>query len=259
MRTNSLRSAQNTELFDSASSAPKPPLDDPDSIDTDFNNTDTNKFTRAPNETKNEWSTRYMNLLASDLVYNAIKAEKSSNRKGSLLRAVKRIGMIANFRKTVIHSRELPHERAARKNQLKKEIFQRKSTGKTMQLSTDKNKPRDFDLGPLETLLEGNPKVPITCSCAAPDYLSFSTNFLYQHSLAISTNTNGFSQEADSWKISCPGCGKPMHYHSISEVLQIENAILEEYVRLARREGRGGEPRVKRSERSEAKRSDTIH
>ena len=37
----------------------------------------------------------------------------------------------------------------------------------------------------------------------------------------------------------CPGCGLPMHRHTLSEQMAVDNAIVEEYVRLCRRDGKG--------------------
>lgn len=37
----------------------------------------------------------------------------------------------------------------------------------------------------------------------------------------------------------CPGCGLPMHRHSLSEQIDIDKAIVEEYVRLCMRDGKG--------------------
>ncbi|GMH95173.1 hypothetical protein TL16_g13094 [Triparma laevis f. inornata] len=39
--------------------------------------------------------------------------------------------------------------------------------------------------------------------------------------------------------IPCPGCGLPMHRHGLGEVLRIEEDVVEEYVRLNRRDGDG--------------------
>lgn len=58
------------------------------------------------------------------------------------------------------------------------------------------------------------------------DYLT-DFNFLYSHSLGNGDST------------ACPGCGLPLHRHSIAESTMIEESILEEYVRYNREEGKG--------------------
>ena len=85
-----------------------------------------------------------------------------------------------------------------------------------------------LDLGALERNIKDRPTVPFTCRGVTSDYLE-NRNFLYMHTI----------RDAAGGDIACPGCGLPMHRHSMSEILHIENSIVEEYVRISIRDAKG--------------------
>ncbi|GMI27352.1 hypothetical protein TrCOL_g5580 [Triparma columacea] len=187
----------------------------------------------SPAESKavESWPSRLLRLLANDLLDSSIKSSHKVRRQSQILRAMGKIKFVTNVSKAVqrknMDNGQVQRSMVAAKKELGHlKYLSSKGTDEGVVVVGKSRKQVTLDLGAIGEKIDSSPTAPITCSMVVSDYLT-DFNFLYSHSLGNGDST------------ACPGCGLPLHRHSIAESTMIEESILEEYVRYNREEGKG--------------------
>ena len=142
-------------------------------------------------QTKNasDWPRRYMDFLASDLLYANMQQSKGIRRKSKLMNAKMKIHAITEMKKAKNATNDTYLGKRLHKQNVQQAIREKKIISRTMpmlQFQNSASKQKTVDLAEAtERALDANPQVPRTCSFVKANYLP-SSNFLYNHTLPAS-------------------------------------------------------------------------